>query len=52
MEMVLTCAWVQTAKELRQFLVARSRVEDFPLFNAVYMIAFEGHPVKEITELL
>ncbi|KAI5480472.1 glycerol-3-phosphate dehydrogenase (NAD+) [Pseudohyphozyma bogoriensis] len=40
---------VQTAKEVHEFLKARGKVEDFPLFTVVYRIAYEGVKPHTIT---
>ena len=40
-----------TAEEVHGYLKARGKVEDFPLFKAVYEIAYKGRDVKTIIEL-
>lgn len=42
----------ETAKEVHNFLQARGKVDDYPLFKAVYSIAFEGGIAKELTSKL
>jgi glycerol-3-phosphate dehydrogenase (NAD+) len=42
----------ETAKEVHNFLQARGKVDDYPLFKAVYNIAFEGGIPKELTSKL
>ncbi|UZJ52456.1 hypothetical protein CBS101457_001776 [Exobasidium rhododendri] len=42
----------ETAKEVHSFLLARGKVDDYPLFKAVYNIAFEGGIPKELTSKL
>ncbi|KAF7721609.1 glycerol-3-phosphate dehydrogenase [Apophysomyces ossiformis] len=37
-----------TAQEVHEFLVARNMVTEFPLFNTVYRIVYEGAPVDSI----
>uniref|UniRef100_A0A8C2CYQ7 Glycerol-3-phosphate dehydrogenase [NAD(+)] n=1 Tax=Cyprinus carpio TaxID=7962 RepID=A0A8C2CYQ7_CYPCA len=41
-----------TAAEVHQILKHKNLVEKFPLFNAVYQICFQGHPVKEFITCL
>ncbi|KAL1251780.1 hypothetical protein QQF64_019576 [Cirrhinus molitorella] len=41
-----------TAAEVHQILKHKNLVEKFPLFNAVYQICFQGHPVKEFVTCL
>ncbi|KAL8278951.1 hypothetical protein RQP46_008620 [Phenoliferia psychrophenolica] len=40
---------VQTARELHIFLKARDKVDEYPLFTAVYRIAYEGVDPADIT---
>ncbi|GAA5997754.1 glycerol-3-phosphate dehydrogenase family protein [Rhodotorula paludigena] len=40
---------VETAKELHEFLKARGKVNDYPLFTFVYNVAYEGVKPDEIT---
>ncbi|GAA5825530.1 hypothetical protein JCM11251_000274 [Rhodosporidiobolus azoricus] len=40
---------VETARELHEFLKARGKVEDYPLFAFVYRVAFEGVKPDTIT---
>ncbi|KDE04892.1 glycerol-3-phosphate dehydrogenase [NAD+] 1 [Microbotryum lychnidis-dioicae p1A1 Lamole] len=40
---------VQTAKEVHEFLKARGRIDSYPLFHAVYNIAYEGLPPAKLT---
>lgn len=42
----------ETAREVHNFLQARGKVDDYPLFKAVYSIAFEGGMAKELTSKL
>ncbi|KAJ9055520.1 glycerol-3-phosphate dehydrogenase [Entomophthora muscae] len=37
-----------TSFEVHQFLSARNRCHEFPLFDRVYKICYEGLPVKDI----
>ncbi|XP_030631953.1 glycerol-3-phosphate dehydrogenase 1b isoform X2 [Chanos chanos] len=41
-----------TAAEVHQILKHKNMVDKFPLFNAVYQICFQGHPVKEFISCL
>uniref|UniRef100_A0A8C1SCU4 Glycerol-3-phosphate dehydrogenase [NAD(+)] n=1 Tax=Cyprinus carpio TaxID=7962 RepID=A0A8C1SCU4_CYPCA len=41
-----------TAAEVHQILKHKNLLEKFPLFNAVYQICFQGHPVKEFITCL
>ncbi|KAJ8378296.1 hypothetical protein AAFF_G00244310 [Aldrovandia affinis] len=41
-----------TAAEVNHILKHKNMVEKFPLFNAVYQICFQGHPVKEFITCL
>ncbi|XP_042560531.1 glycerol-3-phosphate dehydrogenase 1b [Clupea harengus] len=41
-----------TAAEVHNILKVKKMVDKFPLFNAVYQICFEGHPVKEFVTCL
>jgi glycerol-3-phosphate dehydrogenase len=38
------------AKEVHNFLEARNRVDAYPLFNNVYKVCWEDHPVEKLTE--
>lgn len=40
------------AKEIHEFLVAKGRVEAYPLFDAVYQISWEKADVTKITAKL
>ncbi|KAK4056019.1 glycerol-3-phosphate dehydrogenase [Microbotryomycetes sp. JL221] len=40
---------VLTAKEIHEFLEARGKVQDYPLFNIVYKIAYKGLPPQQMT---
>lgn len=42
----------ETAREIHNFLKARGKVDDYPLFKAVHAIAFEGGIAKELTSKL
>jgi glycerol-3-phosphate dehydrogenase (NAD+) len=42
----------ETAREVHAFLAARGKVDDFPLFRAVYNISFEGGLAKELASKL
>lgn len=42
----------ETAREVHHFLEARGKVDEYPLFKAVYEIAFEHGVVKELTSHL
>ena len=42
----------ETAKEIHAFLQARGKVDDYPLFRAVYSIAYEGVKVQDLTSKL
>ncbi|XP_041097643.1 glycerol-3-phosphate dehydrogenase [NAD(+)], cytoplasmic [Polyodon spathula] len=42
----------QTAAEVHRILASKNLVDKFPLFNAVYQICYEGHPVKEFIHCL
>ena len=37
-----------TAKEINSFLKSKNRVDAYPLFKAVYEIAYEGRDVESI----
>ncbi|TSM44124.1 Glycerol-3-phosphate dehydrogenase [NAD(+)], cytoplasmic [Bagarius yarrelli] len=41
-----------TAAEVNHILRHKNMVDKFPLFNAVYQICFQGHPVKEFITCL
>ncbi|XP_060714366.1 glycerol-3-phosphate dehydrogenase 1b isoform X2 [Tachysurus vachellii] len=41
-----------TAAEVNHILQHKNLVDKFPLFNAVYQICFQGHPVKEFISCL
>ncbi|KAM3878260.1 glycerol-3-phosphate dehydrogenase [NAD(+)], cytoplasmic-like [Diretmus argenteus] len=41
-----------TASEVNHILKSKNMVDKFPLFNAVYQICFNGHPVKELISCL
>ncbi|KAF7693176.1 glycerol-3-phosphate dehydrogenase 1b [Silurus meridionalis] len=41
-----------TAAEVNHILQLKNMVDKFPLFNAVYQICFQGHPVKEFINCL
>ncbi|GAA5970768.1 hypothetical protein JCM11641_004446 [Rhodosporidiobolus odoratus] len=43
---------VETARELHDFLKARNKVDDYPLFAFVYRVAFEGVKPDTITQHL
>ncbi|KAK6466874.1 glycerol-3-phosphate dehydrogenase [Huso huso] len=42
----------QTSAEVHRILAHKNLVDKFPLFNAVYQICYEGHPVKEFIQCL
>lgn len=42
----------ETAREVHNFLQTRGKVDDYPLFKAVYNIAFEGGMAKELASKL
>ncbi|CAO1621861.1 unnamed protein product [Sympodiomycopsis kandeliae] len=42
----------ETAKEVHDFLKARGKVDEYPLFKSVYSIAYEGQGVKGLTSKL
>lgn len=42
----------ETAREIHHFLKARGKVDDYPLFRAVYSIAYEGEKVGDLTAKL
>merc|ERR1712168_1290710 len=42
----------ETARELNHILKHKNMVEKFPLFNEVYQICFNGHPVTEFIHCL
>lgn len=39
-----------TAEQVHKLLSAKGIIDDFPLFNTVYKIAFEGLPAEELTK--
>lgn len=41
-----------TASEVNHILKSKNMVDKFPLFNAVYQICYNGHPVKEFISCL
>lgn len=42
----------ETAREVHEFLKARGKVDEYPLFKSVYGIAYEGSGVSGLTEKL
>jgi glycerol-3-phosphate dehydrogenase (NAD+) len=42
----------ETAREVHNFLQARGKVDDYPLFKAVYNIAFEGGVAGDLASKL
>jgi glycerol-3-phosphate dehydrogenase (NAD+) len=40
-----------TAQEVNTFLKARGKVQEFPLFTAVYEIVFEGRDPRTVTQV-
>ncbi|SPO38941.1 probable glycerol-3-phosphate dehydrogenase (NAD) [Pseudozyma flocculosa] len=42
----------ETAREVHEFLKARGKVDEYPLFRAVYSIAYEGFDVQDLTSKL
>ncbi|PWN24592.1 NAD-dependent glycerol-3-phosphate dehydrogenase [Jaminaea rosea] len=42
----------ETAREVHEFLKARGKVEEYPLFRSVFSIAYEGEGVKGLTSKL
>ncbi len=42
----------ETAREVHEFLKARDKVDDYPLFRAVYSIAYEGVKPRDLTSKL
>ncbi|PWN54021.1 NAD-dependent glycerol-3-phosphate dehydrogenase [Violaceomyces palustris] len=42
----------ETAREIHEFLKARGKVDDYPLFKAVYSIAYEGIDAHDLTSKL
>lgn len=42
----------ETAREVHEFLQARGKVEEYPLFRSVYSIAYEGEGVHGLTSRL
>lgn len=42
----------ETAREVHNFLEARGKVDDYPLFKAVYNIAFEGGIANQLASKL
>ncbi|KAE8215551.1 hypothetical protein CF327_g1197 [Tilletia walkeri] len=43
---------IATAKEIHEFLKARGKVDDYPLFKAIYKIGFEGLPTHALASKL
>ncbi|KAK0551340.1 glycerol-3-phosphate dehydrogenase [Tilletia horrida] len=43
---------IATAKEIHEFLKARNKVDDYPLFKAIYKIAYEGLPTHALASKL
>lgn len=41
-----------TCKEVHQWLVTSNHTDDFPLFEAVYKITYEGVPMKELPSMI
>ncbi|KAG7269263.1 hypothetical protein CRUP_024890 [Coryphaenoides rupestris] len=41
-----------TAAEVNHILKLKNLIDKFPLFNAVYQICYQGHPVKEFISCL
>lgn len=39
-----------TTEQVHKLLSAKGIVDDFPLFNTVYKITFEGLPAEELTQ--
>lgn len=42
----------ETAREVHDFLKARGKVDEYPLFKSVFSIAYEGQGVKGLTSKL
>ena len=42
----------ETAREVHELLKARGKVDDYPLFKAVYSIAYEGIDAHDLTSRL
>lgn len=42
----------ETAREVYEFLKARGKADEYPLFKSVYSIAYEGQGVTGLTSKL